>query len=342
MKILFIDYIFQKGHVHFNRIHIDSLKAQGYEVRLALYEAMAAQLPYTADEYDVVIPQRYEQCDGHPLQNRINFLRALRYIQSHVRLDDYDKLIVSSWDEVTLGLLPLRRDMYLICHANAANLANRVKGGVIRRMNRLGCHFIVFNDYMAAPFAAHGIRRVHIVGHGCIAPFTDGQGAIPDICKGYRRVIFHPSAKADAAFVDELFAHERLQRYLADTGTLLLLRHRQPRWADTEQIRFIEAQLSMEDYEQLFLHSYLILLAYSDGFAYQVSGVSYEAVANRKPMAILQHPSLDYCKAFYDYDPRFANAEELLELLQQLDRTAGRCIVTAADLTPDYSFLRHA
>ncbi|WP_024991009.1 hypothetical protein [Hoylesella marshii] len=116
MKILFIDYIFQKGHVHFNRIHIDSLKAQGYEVRLALYEAMAAQLPYTADEYDVVIPQRYEQRDGHPLRNRINFLRALRYIQSHVRLDDYDKLIVSSWDEVTLGLLPLRRDMYLICH----------------------------------------------------------------------------------------------------------------------------------------------------------------------------------------------------------------------------------
>ena len=33
-KVLFIDYVYQKGHVNFNRIHIDAIRSAGYDVKI--------------------------------------------------------------------------------------------------------------------------------------------------------------------------------------------------------------------------------------------------------------------------------------------------------------------
>lgn len=341
MKILFVDYIYQKGHVNFNRIHIDGLKAQGHKVSLALYQNMARQLPYPETDYALFIPQKYEQRQGHPWRNRLNFLAALHYIKSRIRLTDYDKIFISSWDELTLGLMPLTTGMYLMCHGNAANFDCLLKRYFIKRMNKWGCHFIVFNNYMSTPFLAHGIEHVHIVSHGCPPSIPSQACTIPPLYKNYQHVIFHPSSKTDASFIDSIFAHKKLQEYLAHTNTLLVLRYPNQRWTDTKYIKILTRHLDTAHYQQFFLHADYILLAYSKQFCYQVSGISYEAVANRKLLITLRHPSLEYCNKFYDYNTQVTDVESLLLLLKQFTRKSGHCIVRATDLIPDYSFLSH-
>ena len=45
-KVLFIDYVYQKGHVNFNRIHIDAIRSAGYDVKIVLHSDIASQLDY--------------------------------------------------------------------------------------------------------------------------------------------------------------------------------------------------------------------------------------------------------------------------------------------------------
>ena len=56
MKVLYINYIFQKGHINFDHIHIDALIRQATEVKLVLHKDIAMQLPYPPQQYALIIP----------------------------------------------------------------------------------------------------------------------------------------------------------------------------------------------------------------------------------------------------------------------------------------------
>ena len=54
-KLLYIDYMFMRGHVNFNRVHIDALLKEGYNVKLVLHKEIASLLPYAYQQYALVI-----------------------------------------------------------------------------------------------------------------------------------------------------------------------------------------------------------------------------------------------------------------------------------------------
>ena len=81
-KVLFIDYILEKGHVNFNHIHIDALKRNGFDVYLILHQDIADLLPYDTNQYVAIIPPFLRKREGHPLLNRIIFLLSPKQFQS--------------------------------------------------------------------------------------------------------------------------------------------------------------------------------------------------------------------------------------------------------------------
>jgi hypothetical protein len=340
MKILYVDYIFQKGHVNFNRIHIDALKSEGNDVKIVTHRQIASLLPYATSEYALLLPPFFRYREGHPFKNRMIYLLALLWIRLHVPIGRFDQVIVSFCDEITLSLLPLCRHMYIICHGNAGALSNPLKRFCLYRLSRHHS-FIVFNDYMAGPFFEAGIRSVFVVSHGCVPPFPRQLPVdLPLDVSSFSRIVFHPSSKHDARFVDDLISHPRLQQILKENDVLLVIHDKIGNESETSHIRFINGFLPQRQYQDLFLQSDIILLAYPEEFRFQVSGVSFECVANGKRMLVKEHPSLTYCRQFYNYDPIFSSMDEMCDKLEYLvSHTEASCIVSSESLKPDYTHI---
>lgn len=337
-KVLFIDYVYQKGHVNFNRIHIDAIRTAGYDVKIVLHSDIASQLDYPASDYVAKLPRFLNMRGKRAVLNRIIFTVTLLYLKFKIRFSDYSHVVVSSCDEVTLGLLPLCRNMYIVCH-NTGTVASRVKLFFLKRLARRNT-FVVFDDYMKKPLLENGITNVAMVSHGCVSPFDESHADtnLPKYFSAFRKVVFHPSSKTDDTFVNSLVNSGELADFLVQNDVLLLI-HGDKKEGEKypDNVRFISGFLPTALYRKIFLRSDIVLLAYPSSFQNQVSGVSFECVANRKNMLVLEHPALHYCRDFYNYDPIFSTTSELVEKMGALTRDSSlQCVATPESLTPDY------
>ena len=345
---LYVDYIYLTGHVNFNNIHIKAILEQDKNAKLVLFKRIARQLPYTSAQYALKLPNLLEKKDGHPFLNRIRFLITLIYIKIRVRPEKYKKVIVSSCDEITLGLCPLCRNMYIISHGNARNMANSLKRYFCKRLARHNT-FIVFNHNMAQPFLKNGIHKLHIISHGCVEPTHTIQHQPSP--KKHRLTIFHPSTRPEQSFIDQLTHSPQFLRFLREEDILLILRKSSPpckggvrgglngkSQEKNPNIQFINRYLTTQEYLTLFHQSDIILLAYPPQFKYMVSGVSYECVANKKNILILHNPSLAYCAPYYNYNVFFKDITQLCERITYLkNHPEATCIVSPQQLQPDYA-----
>ena len=337
-KVLFVDYTYQKGHVNFNQIHVSALRAKGYNVKLVLHKSLAAQLPFCDSDYAMFLPEILKQREGHPFINRVAYIVALLLIKIKNKISSYDKVIISSCDEITLGLVPLCKGMYIICH-----YANSFKHSLKRFfLKRLAVHnsFIVFNKTMALSFNKNGIDNVFVISHGCMPSYDlnslENTELLIDTSQ-YAGVIFHPSANPDTDFIRCLTTDKMLKQFLSSSNILLVLRNQPNGITYTSNIIFINEYLSQQQYRKLFLLSDIILLAYPPTFEYRVSGVSFECVANGKKALIRYNRSFEYCKDFFNYDPMFHDVSELCSKIQYLmTHPNARCVVTPSSLVPDY------
>ena len=340
-KVLFIEYVLETGHVNYNRIHIDALMAQGTDVHLVLHQFTKDLLPYPDNRYALVLPhclyQRQRATIWKPIINRIVFLITLIYIRIKVSFKSYDKVILSGFDELSLGIFPLCKNMYLTCHRNAAFFNIPLKRFILKRLARKN-RFLVFNEDMKRPFLENGISKVDVVSHGCISPYTPHDDiAFPVQKDGYDMMVFHPSNSCDKEFMLSIVQDARFQDFLKHENILFVLRdigNFQP----TSNIRIIKEAIPFQVYQQQFLASDVILVAYPDDFRYRVSGVSYECAANGKRMLAKKLPALEYCESFFNYSPFFSDVDELCSQLRYLkENPQAQCIATSESLRPDYA-----
>lgn len=337
-RILFVDYTFQKGHVNFNRIHIDALRAAGHEVKIIIHKDLAGELGYSAEDYLFTLPHCLNQRPNSAIGNRIRYILALLYIRLRANIGKWDDVIVSCCDEVTLGLVPLGRRMHVVCH-NTATVCSRVKRFFLKRIARRG-DFIVFDEYMRKPMLSHGINNVNVISHGCIEPWAEqAKTPLPVDIERYSSVIFHPSAKFEPEFLRSITENKQFGEFLKRENILLVIHNRNSEaFPSSHNIKFITSFLSWDEYRWLFQTSNIILLAYPKEFQYQVSGVSFECVANRKNIIVFRHPALEYCRNFYNYNPIVASVDELESRIAELRSNPGaHCTATREQLSPDYT-----
>ncbi len=333
-KVLFIDYILEKGHVNFNHIHIDALKQCGFDVHLILHQLIADNLPYDASQYVAIIPSILRKREGHPLLNRVIFLLTLLYIKVKVRFKDYDHVIISSFDEISLGLLPLCNYMQIICHRNAIGFENSIKRTFLKRLAKHN-DFIVFNESMAEPFRQQGIANVHIISHG-VMPACNSAPSSEHSHKDIQ--LFHPSVGSDEIFLRELLSSEDFQQFLVDEHIIFTLRSHLDITPSSDRIRIIREFLPQKEYKKLFLNSDIILIIYPSTFRFTVSAVSFECVTYKKKALIKNNMALSYCKGFFNYNPFFDNISQLKERLSYIiHHQEAQCSIATSDLTPNYT-----
>lgn len=325
----------QYGHINFDTIHINAMLSQGYDVKIVMHKEIAEKASFRKDQYALVLPKWLGYECKNSLINRVFYLLTLIYIKSRLSFQSYDYTVVSNIDELTLGLLPLTKNMYLICHGSCRGFGNKIKSFFLEHLAKRNT-LVVFNKEMAQPFIEHE-AKVKIVSHGCVKPFlAETKTTSIPVIDGYSHIIFHPSPKIEETFIKEVY-NEKYNNILKDSNTLLLLRNNPYEDKGLSNIKFINYHLKEEDYQKIFLQSSIILFAYPNSFHLQVSGVSYECISNQKKMLSLSNPSLSYCKDFYNYDPFFKNAEEMIEKIHILfAKPELNIIVKPEHLIPNY------
>lgn len=342
MKILFIDYIWRIGHVNYNRIHIDALRSKGFNVKLIMYKSMKDRLPYTNSDYVMIIPDFLKMHEGHPIMNRLGFLIVLFIIHCRVPLSAYDKVYVSSFDELTLGVFPLGKKMLLVAHDNAKGFRYKSKRYFLHKLSKYGT-YLVFNKYMASAFISEGITNVQIISHGCINVHNIKTSETNFDYKKFSMVIFQASVKADDSFYERIVLNQKFQDFLRERNILLILRNSNIPSKYANNTISINRFLEKDEYNTLLMQSKVILLAYPSSFKYQVSGVGFECVAMNKCMAIYDNRSLYYCKDYFNYNPIFTDYMSFkILLINIMENPKLGCIVNADKISPDYSFINNA
>lgn len=336
-SVLYISYILQRGHINFDGIHIRALQ-ENYDVKVVAHQEVAEALRLPQESIQLLLPRFLAKDFRNGLLNRILFLLTLLLIKIRVHASRFDHVVVSSTDEITLALLPPCSGMHLVCHRGEAALQNGVKRFFMKQLAKRN-DFIVFSDHMKAPFLEKGLQNVHVVSHGCVAPFAPPKSGIPkEIPREYKTLLFHPSPKPDKEFLSALYEDTSFRRFLQESDTLLVVRGAKQTGPDEGNILVLNRYLSQDEYQALLLSSHIILMAYPPSFSWQASGVSYECVACGKKALILSHPSLAYCKSYYNYDPFFTTLRDLEDKIRLIAHNpAFRCIADAESLKPDYT-----
>lgn len=336
-KVLYINYMLQRGHINFDKIHIKGLENAGCDVWIIIPSKLKVSFPSSSYKCLFTIPKWLSPQNASPLLNRIAYILTLIYIKIKIKETRYKHIFISNFDEITLGLVPLNKQMYLYCHTTANNFDSKIKAFFIRKLAKNN-HFIVFNHEMAEGFYKENIVDVKIVSHGCIPPFPNTDTQMLKVEIDYHRLIFIPSERTSSSFLQTFLRNKEFTNFIERNKILVIVRnfHDNP---TNKYIHPINRYLSDSEYRTLFLKSDFILIAYPPNFGYRVSGISFECVANKKNLLYLANDSLKYCKSFYNYDPEFNNIKELIAKIEKFDYNCNKCIVDKDNLMPDYSWL---
>lgn len=338
-KVIYVNYMKQFGHINFDQIHIHALLEQGFDVKVVMHYDIAKKMNLSKELYALILPTflGYECKSG--MINRLLYFMTLIYIKLHINFSKYDYSIISNFDEISLSVVPLARKMYMFCHGNCRDLENNIKFFFLKHLSKHH-EFIVFSDEMQKPFKDKGFCNIHVISHGCIPPFTENVMShdFYNMLNKYDFVVFHPSPKSDINFLKTIYSKE-YNDILNRNNILLLLRNSPFEDKGYSNIRFINTYLKENDYQGLFTRANIILLAYPKSFKYQVSGVSYESISNQKNMLVLQNPSLNYCKKYYNYNLFFSNAKEAIDKIIEMKKNSFsyQCIINLKDLAPNYT-----
>ena len=159
-KVIYINYIKQYGHINFDKIHINALVSQGYDVKIIMHKDIANKLPYSKEIYALVLPTWMGYSSKNGIINRLVYIATLLFIKFKISFKSYNYCIISNLDEISMALCPLTKDMFLICHGNSKNFTNAIKKIFLHKL-ALSCTFIVFNNQMAKPFLKNESRNIY-------------------------------------------------------------------------------------------------------------------------------------------------------------------------------------
>lgn len=328
-KVLFIDPILQKGHVNFNNIYIESLKNAGYNLNFVFVAEYEHSLNISKSDIVYSIPKFLFRRDLGKIGNRIAFFISIFLVRKAIDFKKYDIVIFSSFEEISFFFSWIK-NCYLINHINVStSLRSNIKQWFLYKVIRRNS-LIVLDEDTKNYLLTRGNLNVFVQPHG-LAPskkisevnFNLENNNIFGIATKFNKIIFSPSESSlDIDFINTLIASKEFLKYIKEKNVLFVYKGKS--LISNSNILCIDFFLSNNVYDRLFLESDVILIAYSSNFKYRVSGVLFECIANSKPCVVSKIDSLLFYKNYFNYNPFYSTINELLQILETLDRSDNK------------------
>lgn len=308
MKLLLLDYISYTYHMNFNRIHVEALLEMGHQLHLVGRRGQFDNIEKNADIVISEIPERFfSERPLHALSFRLQGIARLFWVKSNIQWDEYDAVIVLTYDILSLSTFRIKQHTYLINHINVQELWSKLKLFLTRKLPKNYIH-VALNQEMERKLKEllPGKIVCHIP-HGVCSP--SGTSKRPAFLDKERKFLICPvNRNYDPDFVKQLFENPRLLGFLREQGVTLLVKESMKVRGDSDLVVNVPADLGKEEYNYMIQNAAAVLLPYEEAFKYRCSGIFFECVANQTPVistdieAMRIYESMVEMRVFSDID----------------------------------------
>lgn len=323
-KLLYIDPHSHKGHVNFNKIYIRELYKRNLNIDFIFRDGYSIDLGTKKDI--LTIPNDFYS-SNKGLLSRLNNFRILRYIDKKMSLEDYDYVILSSYDAITVFFSGIKCKLILVNHNTLQGLENRIKRFFFKSISKNNIH-IVFEEYMKEYLFAIGVQNVYKISHGYMKPITKTE-INKNFCfegsevslNDFKKVLFIPSLHhLDQNFIEELIIDKGFISFLENNNILLIIKTILEIKSESINIQFITKNLTKREYQTVFLRSNLIIIKYPLSYKRRVSAIFLECVVNNKTCLLNKIDALFFYSKYINYDSYYNTRKDLYDqIINNLD-----------------------
>lgn len=319
-KILFIDPLLQHGHVGFNQIYIQALEKENVEINFVLVKGYDQKLETPNKNIVYSLPLFLFKLNLGGIVNRIFYLIGLVLIRVNVNIKSYDKVIFSSFEEISFYFSGIR-NVTVINHINAHKTNSKIKLFFLKKvLKRNTC--IVFDKTTKEYLDQKGNFNIVVKPHGFLKPEAPFNKKIFNLDTrleetNFKHIIFSPSSNSsDDIFLKELIKCSEIIDFLKKNNILLILKG--DFQSGEKNILILKKHISNQTYKQLFQKSTIILIAYPESFKYRVSGVLFECFSYNKPCLVKKNDMLlEYINHFC-FEPYFDSSRGFIKTTNKI------------------------
>ena len=314
MKILLLDYISYPGHRTFNKIHIDALKSLGHELHLLGRKGQFDNIASAGIADIGIIPESlFRQWPLPAVTFRLQGIAALLWVKRNIKLNNYDIIVVLTYDILSFFVFRTPKDVILINHNNVPQLWSKVKLACTRKLPKNYIHVALNQEMEQRLKELLPERKVYHIPHGICPPTKDILR--PNFIKEGSRFVFCPvNRNYDAFFVKRIFEDKELLAFLGQRGYKLYVKENLGIDGTLKNIESITSNLGYAENNYKIQNAMAVLLPYGTQFKYRCSGIFFECVARQTPVICT---NLDAMKIFEkDVDMRmFSDTKELIDAI---------------------------
>ena len=319
-KLLYIDYLSESGHISFNKNFIKEISELDLNIDYIFKASYSSKLGIK--DNILTIPNKfYSSSNG--FITRLNYIKILRFINQKINLNNYDYVLLSSYEEISLYFSRIKTKLILLNHNNLEGLGNSIKRFFLKK-NSNSNYNIVFEKYMIDYLEKFKIKNLFKISHGLPAPID--QTIIKNTIfiknhsiklDSFNKIIFIPTLSyLDKEFLVQLVTDKGFIDFLNINNVLLILKTKEVFNVNLANFVVINEFLTEIDFNSIFFKSDLIILKYPITFKNRVSSLFFHCIANNKTCLINKIDALYAFKNKINYECYYESKEELISKIK--------------------------
>lgn len=331
-KILFIDMFCEYGHNNINKIYINKLINNGYNVHVAMQKKYYDSLGLDQNFPILVLPDVFFKHKNNKILGRFNQIRLLNYIENKTNKSKYDMFFFSFFEEISFYLSGFNCKSILMVHGNAESLDNFIKRFFIKKIAKLNnVKFLVFSNKINEKFNLNKIYNSIVELHGTPDKIKTDKSILKNnfqlllanknhAIKEFNKYIFIPNSnKFGFDFLDNLLHRNDFIKFLNRENIYFIIKKSADNFHNNNII-ILSEYLSEFDFETILFNTNIVFLNYPKTFEYRVSGLFFECISNNKILLLPRINSFTEFTNNFNYDPFFEDYENIqvriIELLK--------------------------
>lgn len=321
MKLLLIDHLSPSGHKRFDSIHISAFLSLGYEIDV-LCKHQDFLINKYSDRINVIkFPSwLFKEAPIRPLTERIFGLLRTIWLEFFLKRNKYDAIIFLSYDVLSLFILRVKGNVYLVNHNNISQIDNsKIKLYLTSRLPSNFTHIALSKTMKNRIIELLPGKRVEYVPHG----YSNNIDAIscPDFVKSNQKFLFCPvNSNYDVSLLRNILDSQDVRNALINVNITLFVKNNIDFHDDCISIRRISSYLTPEEYNYMLDKAIAVVLPYGKEFKYRCSGIFFECIAKDKVILSTDIPDM----IAYSENAKicfFSDAASFVKCINQIDET---------------------
>lgn len=323
MKILVIDYLSPKGHDGWFKLQINSLQSLGHEVRCIYKEGYGESVGLSKNNIQFLIPSDL-YTTNRGLKYRWDCMKILLYIKKRVDESEWDAIILSSYEIISLSVLPIFKKALIVNHNNVPDaLGSKLKMALFKRLPKQYVH-IAFNDIIKNKVEELVKNPVAVVPLGLLdISYTENSHVLTSNSLKAHKYLLCPTRSISDFNIDimeTICNSKELNEFISQNEMKMLLRQKV---AIQDQFKNnyvnLDGFISNDEYYTLLSNCYAMIFCLNPkSFSYRISNTLFESMKLGFPIFIYKNDTLGYYEKYHEGRLIFETPSELVNLLKSM------------------------